>query len=248
MEILENKIKKFLSLDFGNGSGYDYGAGFGSGDGSVYGHGYGAGFGSGNGSDYGSGHGYGDGNGYVFDNGSGYGYGDGNGHGFDNGSGYGYGDGNSFIIKEINSMRVYKIDAIQTIITHVLKNIAKGFILTDDLTLKKCYIVKGQNMFAHGETLEKAREDLQNKIFSNLDVEGRIKEFKDKFKDNKKYKGTEFYKWHNLLTGSCEMGRNEFVRNHNINLEDEFSVKEFIELTKNGYGSEIIKQLTEFYK
>ena len=142
-------------------------------------------------------------------------------------------------------MKVYKIDGVQTVITHVLKNIAKGFILGEDLTLKKCYIVKGQNMFAHGETLEKATEDLQNKIFSSLDVEEKIEEFKKVFKDNKKYKGTEFYKWHNLLTGSCEFGRNEFVRSHGINLEDEFTVKEFIALCKNDFGGEIIQRIVE---
>lgn len=233
MALLENKIKKFLSLDLGYGNG----DGNGDGDGSGYGSGYGDGSGFGSGSGYGDEDGYGDGSGYGNDFGYGSGYGDGS--GFGSGSGYG--------IKEINSMRVYKIDVVQTIITHVFKNVAKGFIVMNDLTFEKCYIVKGQNMFAHGETLEKAREDLQNKIFSNLDVEDRIKKFKNKFKDNKKYKGTEFYKWHNLLTGSCEMGRNEFVRNHNINLENEFTVKEFIELTQNDYGSKIIKQLTEFY-
>lgn len=233
MELLENKIKKFLSLDFGydNGNGDGDGFGYGNNSGFGDGDGFGSGYGNGDGFGYGSGDGSGSGSGY------GDGYSDGS--GFGSGSGYG--------IKEINSMRVYKIDVVQTIITHVFKNVAKGFIVMNDLTFEKCYIVKGQNMFAHGETLEKAREDLQNKIFSNLDVEDRIKKFKNKFKDNKKYKGTEFYKWHNLLTGSCEMGRNEFVRNHNINLENEFTVKEFIELTQNDYGSKIIKQLTEFY-
>lgn len=44
------------------------------------------------------------------------------------------------------------------------------------------------------------------------------------------------------------MGRDNFVNNHGLNLEDEFTVKEFIRLTENDYGGEIIKQLKEYYK
>lgn len=221
MELLEKKIKKFLSLEIGSdyGSGYGYGGGYG--DGSGFGWGDGCGNSSGYGSDYGSGYGCGD------------------------GSGFGWGNGCGDGIKSINGLKVYKIDGVQTIITNVIRNVAKGFILSKDLTLKKCFVVKGQNMFAHGETLEKAREDLQDKIFNGLDVEERIAEFKKTFKANKKYRGTEFYKWHNLLTGSCEMGRNEFVKSHGIDLEDEFTVKEFVELCKNDFGGQIIRMLED---
>ena len=54
-----------------------------------------------------------------------------------------------------------------------------------------------------------------------------------------------FFEWHNKLTGSCEFGRNSFIKNHGINLDDMYSVSEFINITKNDYGSEIIRQLGE---
>ena len=41
------------------------------------------------------------------------------------------------------------------------------------------------------------------------------------------------------------MGREAFVKNHDLNLDDEFTVDEFIELTINDYGGEIIGQLKE---
>lgn len=63
-----------------------------------------------------------------------------------------------------------------------------------------------------------------------------------------KYKGTEFYTWHHILTGSCEMGRNSFVKNHELNLENKYTVKEFIDICKNDYGSEIIRKLEKLYK
>ena len=72
-------------------------------------------------------------------------------------------------------------------------------------------------------------------------IEMFIKEFPDL---NKKYPAKAFYIWHNRLTGSCEMGRNSFVRNGGYDLEsDTFTVQEFIDITKNAYGGDIIKQL-----
>ena len=139
------------------------------------------------------------------------------------------------------------IDGIQTIITNIRNNIAKGFILNKDLTLSPCYVVKGHNKFAHGETLKKAVADLENKIFEDMDTNEAIELFLKEFSDlNKKYPAKAFYIWHNRLTGSCEMGRNAFVRNGGYDLEnDTFTVKEFIDITKNDFGGDIIKQLAD---
>ena len=162
-------------------------------------------------------------------------------------SGYGYGASDG--IKTINNKKVYNIDNVPTIISSIHNNIAKGKILNIDLTFQNCYITKGQDMFAHGETIKKAINDLRNKIIATLDVEEKIEEFKKIFEKDKKYKCIEFYKWHHLLTGSCDIGRKSFIKNHEINIyKDKFTVKEFIELTKNDYGGEIIKKLEKFYE
>ena len=78
-----------------------------------------------------------------------------------------------------------------------------------------------------------------------MDTDEKIEKFIEEFEYKKKYKNSVFYEWHNMLTGSCEMGRNAFVKNHGINLDDEMTVDEFIELTINDFGSEIIEQLKE---
>ncbi|MBP3388691.1 MAG: hypothetical protein J6K98_02320, partial [Clostridia bacterium] len=142
---------------------------------------------------------------------------------------------------------VYQIDGVATIIKSVRGNIAKGFILNDDLTLTPCYIAKGHNKFAHGETIKQAVEDLQNKIFEDMDTETAIELFLKEFADlSQKYPAKAFYVWHNRLTGSCEMGRNSFVKNGGYDMEnDTFTVREFIDITKNAYGGEIIRQLEE---
>ena len=186
----------------------------------------------------------GDGSGY----GSGYGDGYGDGDGSGDGSGYGDGDGDG--IKTFNGFNVFMVDGISTIINQVRNNVAKGFILNNDFTLTPCFIVKGHNKFAHGETLKKAMEDLENKIFEDMDTDEAIKMFLKEFSNlDKKYPAKSFYIWHNRLTGSCEMGRNTFVKNGGYNLEnDTFTVQEFIDITKNDFGGDIIKQLERTIK
>ena len=142
-------------------------------------------------------------------------------------------------------MKVWLVDGVPTIITKIKDAVAKGFILESDMSLIPCYIVKGNGYFAHGKTLRKAQEALREKIFENLEPEEAIEQFIEQFKPDKKYKGKEFFEWHHYLTGSCLMGRESFVRSHNLSLDDEFSVKEFIDLCIDDYGGEIISQLKE---
>ena len=230
MDVL--RIKQFLS------DGYSYG--YGNGDGYGDGYGYSYGYGYGNGDGYGDGYGYGNGDGYGSGSGSGSGYGD----------GYGYGNGDGYGIKNINGYDVYIVDNTPTIFTHIHGNVAKGYILERNVILKPCYIVKGNRYFAHGETLKEAQSALEGKILDNMDVEEKIALFKEKFPDvNKEYPVKDFYQWHHNLTGSCEMGRKSFAKNHNIDIENDImTVKEFIRLTENAYCGEVIKELKESYE
>lgn len=227
---MEN-IKKFLATDYNCDS--DSGFGYGNYDG----------YGGGNG--YGDRNGYGDGDGYGYDNGDGYGYGDGNG----NGNGYvdSYGNGFDYDCNDITFIdghSVYMVDGIPTIITNVKRNLAKGFMLNIDLTTTPCYIAKCGNTFAHGETLTCAREALQDKLFDNMSEEERIDVFLDTFNTTDKYPAKLFYNWHHRLTLSCEMGRQAFVKNHGIDLDnDVFTVREFCELCKNDYGNSVIRKI-----
>ena len=197
--------------------------------------------GSGDGSGYGSGDGSGDGYGYGDGYGSGYGSGDGS------GDGYGSGDGDG--IKSFKNEPVFRVDGINTIIKRVKGNIAKGFILNGDFTLRSCFIVKARQYFAHGETLRQAQQSLEEKMFDYMDTEEKISLFIKQFKLGQKYPAKDFYLWHNKLTGSCEMGRQAFVKDHGFDIEtDMFTVEEFIELTKNSFGGSVIRQLAEELK
>lgn len=226
MEMLNDKIKIFvddLDCDFNVCDGYC----------------------SGNGNGCGNGHGNGNGIGNGFGYGCGDGYGSGNGIGNDKGYGCYYIKG----IKAINGYDIHIIDNTLTIITKARKNIAKGFIVTRELQLKSCYIVKGEGYFAHARTLRKACEELEYKIICNLDTFEKINLFKEKFKLNIKYPVKDFYKWHHKLTGSCVMGRDNFAEYNNIDVKnDKMTVQEFIKLTQNSFGGNVIKQLAKEMK
>jgi hypothetical protein len=230
-------IRKFLQVT----SGYGYGSGSGSGDGSGYGSGYG--YGSGSGSGYGSGDG--SGYGYGYGSGDGYGYGYGYGSGDGDGDGYGDGYGSGYGVKEINGQNVYMIDKTATVIESVHGSYAKGGILNSDLTLTPCYIARYGNFFAHGEILRDAMNEAAEKYGQNLPVEERIRCFNEQYPDrDKKVPAKELFNWHHILTGSCLMGRKNFCENKGIDYENGcYSVNEFISLTKDGYGGDVIKLL-----
>ena len=181
---------------------------------------------------------------FISNNSGGFGYGTGYGFGYSDGTGYGNGFGKG--IKKYNQFEIHLIDEIQTILTSVCGNLAKGYILKEDLNLTPCFIAKGNGYFAHGETAKKAREDLEKKIFSKMDTEEAIDRFLQEFDFDKKYPARDFYIWHNRLTGSCEMGRNYFIAKHGIDLDqDTYTVQEFIDMTKDDYGGEIILKIRE---
>ena len=198
-EAKTEKVREFLTVSSGSGSGYGYGSGYGSG--------------------------------------YGYGYGDGSGYG----DGYGIG--------EINGMHVYRIDGVQTILTSVHGNVAKGFILQSDLTMTPCYVVKGNGMFAHGDDLHQAMSALTDKMFEDMPEEERIAEFIKEHPDkDKAYPNQDLFDWHHRLTGSCMAGRNAFVKDRGLTLEGETTVLAFIRLTENAYGGSTIRKLAEAYK
>ena len=199
------------------------------------------------GSGYGSGSGYG--YGYGYGDGYGSGYGDGYGYGSGYGSGYGYGDGYGDGIAVFEGKPVHDVDGIQTIITAVNAGFAKGYILNSDLTLTPCYIAKGGGRFAHGATLNKAVAALQGKLFEDMPEEERISAFIEAHPDkNAKIPARDLWDWHNRLTGSCEMGRNQFAADRGIDIDkDEFTPLEFCEMCKGSYGGDVIRRLEEAY-
>ena len=243
------EVKRFLSIEkyyrsyeYGSGysDGYKDGDGFGYGNGKGSYDGYGSGYGSGCGAGYKDGYGYG--SILRYEDGSGSGPGSGSDPGF----GFGYGGGD---IPALNGNIVDYIDNVPTIITQVHGNFAYGYIVKDDLTLSPCFIAKVSNSFAHGKTLEEAVADAKAKELEKMTVEERIAKFVEAFGPlDSEHTGKEFYDWHNILTGSCHMGRDEFCRSHSIDLTQKYSVRYFLNITKDSYGSDVIQLIIKAYE
>ena len=232
---MEEIIKQFLAVGFsyGRGEGSGYGDGEGNGDSSGSDYGYGGGDGSCSGCSYGDGYGSG--------------YGSGSGSGCIDGDGYGYGEGDG--IKIYNGQEVYYIDSVPTLIYSVSGNYAKGAILNNDLTLTDCYIAKSGNYFAHGETLRIAYADAQAKVLQNIPIEERIAKVKQDYPDpDKPIEHSTLFSLHSMLTCSCVMGRKEFAKAHDLDPKNgTMTMREFIMLTKDAFGGDVIKQLAEAY-
>lgn len=240
METLETRIKAFLRTTFGDGSGD------GSGKGVDKEYGFGWGISSGSGAYTGDGSGTFSGKCDAFGKGDGSGSCTGYSYGKDSGSGVGSSVNKG--IKELNGDNVYLVDDIQTIVKSVHGNIAQGFILKSSLTLRPCYIVKEQNHFAHGETLHDAFTALQEKLYDDSTEEERIEAFVKKFPDyDTPYPNRDLFTYHHVLTGSCRMGREFFCDDKGINLDGSTTVREFVSLTKDSYGSETIRRLPQAY-
>ena len=187
----------------------------------------------------GSGSGSGSGSGY------GYGYGDGSGSG--SGSGYGYGDGDGDgSWRAFAGRPVYYIDELPTLIDTVHTSYAKGSIIREDLTLQPCYIARVGDYFAHGDTLRQARADAQEKYDESRPLEERIDAFVREHPDLDTPYG-DLFRWHHTLTGSCEMGRKEWCRAHNLQPTDSITVRAFIDGTVNDYGGDAIRELAKAY-
>lgn len=232
---MEAEIKKFLS-----GYGYGYGRGEGYGRGNSYG--------DGNEYEYGNGYGYGSGDGFGNVRGEGYGRGEGRGEGNGYGNGYGdgyeYGNGDEIRIKQFKGREVCYVDNIPCIFKSVHENYASIEVIdVNSLELKKAFIGKFENCFAHGETIRGAIEDARSKYYQSLDFDEAKEKLRAEFKEKGKLTVKELYNWHGIITGSCRFGRTQFQTEHNLKDDDLLTLEEFVELTKNAFGGDKIVNL-----
>ena len=203
--------------------------------------------GSGSGDGYGSGSGDGSGYGYGSGDGDGYGYGSGSGYGYGYGYGDGYGYGYGYGMASINHLPVFVVDNIPTAFSKIKGNAAKGYVVHNDLTLSPCFVAKSGSTFAHGATLREAIEALRGKLFEDMPEEERIQAFVREHQPGVPVPNRQLFDWHHRLTGSCLMGRNEFVARHGIDLDGSTTPEEFIRLTEHAYGGDVIRKLRNFY-
>ena len=81
----------------------------------------------------------------------------------------------------------------------------------------------------------------------DMPEEDRIKAFVEAHKPGIAVSNQDLFGWHHRLTGSCLMGRNEFVERHGVDLNASTTPEEFIRLTEHAYGGDVIRKLRSFY-
>lgn len=156
----------------------------------------------------------------------------------------GSGSGSGYGVSNFRQRRIYMIDNVATIIDSVHGHTAKGYILQSDLTLIPCYVAKSGRFFAHGDTLHSAYEAVLDKSVLSQPIDERIASFLAVHNLIDYYPARDLFAWHHRLTGSCELGRKMFCRDRGIDIDvDKFAVFEFISITKNAYGGDVIRAL-----
>jgi hypothetical protein len=149
--------------------------------------------------------------------------------------------------------KVHTVDGIPTLIYKFhLEDDANGWavgrIIRADMSLEKTYISKRDYHFAHGATLQEAIDAVNAKLLAGKSMDERLDAFLDAYPLIDTFvSGHELFRWHNILTGSCMQGRKAFVADSALDLDAEFTILEFISLTKNVFGGGVIKELEKRY-
>ena len=135
---------------------------------------------------------------------------------------------------EWDNGKYISVDGIFTEVILKKGNISKVKKLNSD---KEFYLVSdGNGKYAHGDTLQEAKDDLIYKISCCIDKE----EYREYDLDTELSfdKGIECYR---VITGACSFGTKDFVISNNIEKKS-YSIRVIIELTQGKYGHEIFKQ------
>ena len=94
-------------------------------------------------------------------------------------------------------------------------------------------ITNGEGYWAHGDTLEEAKDDL---IFKMTD---RDKSYYEGLSLNSELSFEDAIACYRVITGACSFGTKDFIENRlGENKKDKYTIKEIITLTKGEYGGE----------
>ena len=100
-------------------------------------------------------------------------------------------------------------------------------------------LTDGNGKWAHGETLDEAKQDLLFKI---------CKRNKEDYKDltlESELSFEEAVVCYRVITGACSFGRKDFIKNRLKEVKSNYSIEEIIAVTEGEYGNNSFK---EFFK
>ena len=97
------------------------------------------------------------------------------------------------------------------------------------------FVVTDGERFAHGETIEKARDSLMYKIIK------RDTSAYEHLRKNSVLTKEEAIKMYRVITGACEAGTRHFVETNSDKIKEKMTVSEIIKITEGQYGSDTLK-------
>ena len=127
------------------------------------------------------------------------------------------------------------------ILSEVIEKKGNVYHVRNGINRSISYVVTdGNNHWAHGDTLEKAKQDLIYKIserdkskYENLTLDSELSYY-------------EAIACYRVITGACKLGTNDYLE-HRLPKphKEKYSIREMIELTKNEYGG---KDFCDFFE
>ena len=127
------------------------------------------------------------------------------------------------------------------ILSEVIEKKGNVYHVRNGINRSISYVVTdGNNHWAHGDTLEKAKQDLIYKI-SERD--------KSEYKDLTLYSELTFDEavvCYRVITGACKLGTQDYLE-HRLpeHRKDKYTIREMIELTKDEYGGQTFREFFE---
>lgn len=149
-----------------------------------------------------------------------------------------YKDAKGRVLKEnefyiLHNKKIYPVDVSDGISTIKISEkvrdgitIIKGLAFCDD----EVYLVKQDDLAAHGKTLREALEDLQFKKIKSKEIEDIVKEIKESGKVTRAQ--------YRAITGACSFGTEQFCKQHGIENLEEIELEELRKILVNDYGAE----------
>jgi len=134
---------------------------------------------------------------------------------------------------EILSWQDGKYISCDGIFSEVINKIGNVYKVKSLTTQKESYIITNGEFNSHGETLKKAKEDLDFKILSN------------KLKSEPITETTIINKqYYRIITGACEIGVDNFIKENNLT-DESYMAKDLLPILEknNAYGLSKFKEL-----
>lgn len=89
---------------------------------------------------------------------------------------------------------------------------------------------------------------LRKKIFETTTQEERVENFVNTYTPDELHTADEWIEAHQILTGACYVGSHRFIKKMGIKRYEKFTTLEFLEITKNAYDHDVIKDVLKKYK